>query len=628
MLRQQQRIWLWTVVGVYAAFGVGRSAVAQNQSLELVPQMGLHYYAMEDLDSGLVLRGEAGRNGIAHDNIILAPNSNYRHWILQAETLRTGMSTLVTPRSGRSLDLPPIVVIGLGYPDSDGDELDDSGEFVMGTDPNDPDSDDDGVSDGAEVRQGTNPLDGLPARTGVIAVVSTAGSAVDVCANNDYVAVANADVGVSVFNVFNGMDPVIVAQVNTPGSASRVACADSRIAVADGSSGVAIIDIGDPPNAGILRQISLNSPARSVVAGGGVAYVGTAGGKVVAVDLTTGAILEETDAGNTVPDLAIEGDLLFVLTDKQLQVYGLLPSFPEFLTSAATADVGRDGLTKSKRLFVGGGIAYATAFPGYETFDVSSPLSGINRLGRMRASGPNSFKQIVANGSGLGIVAVGVAPREDGTQHISLYDVSDPTVTNAFLTTFETPGIARSVTIYNGLAYVAGSEGGMQVVNYLPYDTLGVPPTISLSANVALGSAEEGQPVRITANVADDVQVRNVEFYLDGILVATDGNFPFEYRFTAPLRRDQPSFTLSARASDTGGNATWTDDIEFILTEDATPPEVVRVLPRRNAIGGGASFDAVVAYFSPGPTECRAPATMLRWRERRCRTERNSKRPS
>ncbi len=55
--------------------------------------------------------------------------------------------------------------------DRDGDGLTDSEETVLGTDPDDPDSDDDGYSDGQEIDDGTNPLDpddpGSPDDTGV-----------------------------------------------------------------------------------------------------------------------------------------------------------------------------------------------------------------------------------------------------------------------------------------------------------------------------------------------------------------------------------------------------------------------------------------------------------------------------
>ncbi len=68
------------------------------------------------------------------------------------------------------------------------------------------------------------------------------------------------------------------------------------------------------------------------------------------------------------------------------------------------------------------------------------------------------------------MVAVGVNPRNDGTHHISLYDFSNPANTTRFLTTLQTPGTARAVSIYNGLAYVADSEAGLLVINYLAYD--------------------------------------------------------------------------------------------------------------------------------------------------------------
>ena len=48
------------------------------------------------------------------------------------------------------------------------------------------------------------------------------------------------------------------------------------------------------------------------------------------------------------------------------------------------------------------------------------------------------------------------------------------------------------------------------------------------------GQAEEGQLVRVSALVSDDVQARNVEFSLDGVRVLTDGSFPFEHRFVTP----------------------------------------------------------------------------------------------
>jgi hypothetical protein len=571
-------------------------AILPEQDLDIVLSTGLHYFAIVGWFTGdIIQRGMTGSNGIAHDNLTLAPVTLYRQWILKAETLSVGYSDFTTPDGGGRFTFPDTVLGPSLAPDTDTDGLHDEGEFIMGTDPNNPDSDSDGIPDGAEVQQGLNPLDGRPAATGIIASADTPGTAVDVCAVNDLAAVADSEAGVSIFSVVNGESPVAIAQVDTPGTAQRVACADNTstgqtlVAVADGASGLAIIDMTDPPAAKIIHQVYLGGPAQAIATAGGVAYVGLASGarQLLAVDIASGTVLESVNLGEAVVDLALEGDTLYALSEGTLYA---LPLFEGDLSVGGSVASPRS----NKRLFVGGGIAYATHNSGYNTFSLANPTQPA--LIAEGTTGQVDWRQIVTNGSGLGLAAVAVDPRDDGD--VYLYDVSDPAQTNQFLTTFSTPGRTRAVSIYNGLAYVADDVAGLQVVNYRAYDTQGVPPTIDLSANFPLNPAEveEGQLLRVSANVDDDVQVRNVEFYLDGVKVATDGNFPFEHRFTAPRLSDQPSFTLRAKATDTGGNATWTDEISVTLTGDTTAPQIVRLSPRSGDNVG--SVGAVAAFFN------------------------------
>jgi hypothetical protein len=109
----------------------------------------------------------------------------------------------------------------------------------------------------------------------------------------------------------------------------------------------------------------------------------------------------------------------------------------------------------------------------------------------------------------------------------------------------------------------------------------------------------------VTANVSDDVQVRNVEFYVDGVKAITDGNFPFEFRFATPtLSADKTSFRVHARATDTGGNSTVSDERVITIVPDATSPQVKRIVPSDGTKLGGA--ETVSAFFS----ENIAPATL------------------
>lgn len=190
---------------------------------------------------------------------------------------------------------------------------------------------------------------------------------------------------------------------------------------------------------------------------------------------------------------------------------------------------------------------------------------------------------------------MGVNPRFDGTANVSLYNVMDPSNNNDFVTEFETPGFARAVSIYNGIGYVADHAAGLQVVNYLAFDNMGIAPSITISTQLE-AIAEEGKRFRVTADVQDDSQVRNVEFYINGERVATDGNFPFEVRLVAPQIENRASFTLQARASDTGGNASFSETLEFQLVPDATPPQIVRNFPQSGATLG--SVRQVSASFS------------------------------
>lgn len=480
------------------------------------------------------------------------------------------------------------------FRDSDGDGLPDIIEPVLGTDPANPDSDHDGIPDGAEVNQGTNPLDGLPAITGVIASADTPGNAVDVTASNDLVAAADGDAGVSVFNVFNGLEPRIIAQVDTPGFAQRVALSGRLLAVADGPGGLEIIDLIDPPAAHIIHQVSVDPgiEAASVTVAAGVAYVGLSDGFILAVDMAKGLIVSSAalSSGGVVQDLFLEGDLLYALTDNKLFVVDYQSGNLIVLGSTDSPFV----TTPNRRLFVGGGVAYTVHGKGYNTFSLADPTLPV--LISAANTGEFGWKQVALNGSGVAVAAAGPNATDDGQHNVQLYDASDPSQTNVFLTEFATPGIARSVSIFNALAYDADGAAGLQVINYLPYDSQATSPTITLSANFSLvpPQAEEGKLARVTANVTDDVQVRNVEFFIDGVKVATDGNFPFEHRFITPQRSHQSSFRLKARATDTGGNYTETDEITVNLTADITAPVVTLFRPR----GGNRAVTRLLAGFN------------------------------
>ncbi|MDC3379361.1 Ig-like domain-containing protein, partial [Planctomycetota bacterium] len=575
--------------GLMALLGASAPTLAQT-----VPTTGPHFYAVENLDRGVVeRRGMAGSNGVAFPaGIVLAPTTRYRVWILRAETLQIGYVSFTSKNGGQATQIPAIVLGPANAFDEDQDGLPNICEFVVGTGNTTPDSDSDGIPDGAEVQNGTDPLDGLIVQTGLVASTDTPGVATDLTALNDVVIVADGQSGITVLNVFNGMDPQVVARVDTPGRAERIATSANWVVVTDSSDGVAIVDITDPPAAAITHQVGpllLGGFPQAVVAADRVAYTGLSTGQVVSVDLASGDILERVQVGIDVKDLVIGRDTIYVLTTDSVVSLPLLDR-GGLEVGGSTPSPG----SSQQRLVAAGDLLYVVrSGRGLNTFDLSAdPL--VPALISSVTSVQNQWRHYVVNGSGTGVAAV--RPNsQGGANSVSLFDSSDANNPTQFITTIATPGDAQAVSIYNGIAYVADGNAGVQVINYLAFDALGNAPSVSLETNFGTVQSEEGKLVRVSALVNDDVQVRNVEWYLDGQKFETDGNFPFALRFTTPALADQPIFTVRARASDTGGNFTWSQELRITITPDSTAPRVRRTVPRNSALRS--DIGAVAAFF-------------------------------
>lgn len=531
--------------------------------------------------NGLSLRTRADSYGFYE--VILPANIPFSLSLFDPQKNICGTHNAVSAAAGEFTRLygPPLGICS--GEDTDGDGLNGFAEQIIGTNSGFVDTDNDGSDDKTEVQQGTNPLDGLPVITGIIASADTPGTAVDICATNNSVIVADGLEGVSVFNVTNGVNPIVVAQVDTPGDAQAVACAGNWTAVADTTGGLALINLNDPPTAQINHQLNLGDlggEAQAIAAAGNMIYVGTSGGSILAIEPSTGIIFDEWLIGSSIYDLVIDGETLYAITPGMLHTLSFLNGLQP-LGSVETSGTPNPTIGRL-RLFVGDDVAYVVHQRGYNTIDVNNPaVPVVIATGNTTQSG---WKQMALNGSGLGVAAVGPNPGTTSVQDVSLYDTSDPAQTNVFLTLFQTPGAAFAVAIYNGLAYVADYEAGMHVVNYLAYDSQGVPPVLSFTTNIPGLQVEEGSRFLVDAAVGDDVQVRNVELLMDDVVIATDGSFPFQFFITAPWLADQNSFTLAVRATDTGGNSTTTATQSYTLLPDITAPYVIGTSPQQNEL--------------------------------------------
>jgi hypothetical protein len=519
---------------------------------------------------------------------LLSASSPYLMKVYSVKDRKIGAVFFLSPPTGGSRQIPTVPMFSDRGLDTDGDCLSDEAEEIIGTDPTLLDSDGDGINDEAELLNGTDPLNGRPARTGIIGTVPVFDgvSAIDVDVEDASMAVALGNGGIGIYDVTSAIAPARVREYKVGGEVKSVAAGRDFAAGAAGSRGLAIVPLASSDEETEEATIVLlKSPVQAVTTDGTVAYAGLQDGSVVAVEMASGEeIARITTSNGPIEDMEFGGNRVFARGANAIQAIMLTEEGME-LESTVSVSSMRGAGGRRFRINYGGDGLFSAETAGYDLVKLST--SSLTSTVGPR-DGQFGWKQMVPTGSGLGLAVVSPNSTDDGPHNVSIYNFKTPFSGSnpEFITTFETPGLAAAAALYNGLAFVADSASGVQVVNYMAFDNLGVPPTIWLSSNfdLTLGKVDEGKRMRLSANVSDDVLVRNVEFYLNDELLATDGNFPFEITFVTPKLAERDSITIRARAFDTGGNSRDTEVIMLELVPDSVPPRIVRHHPPKDKL--------------------------------------------
>jgi subtilisin family serine protease len=122
-------------------------------------------------------------------------------------------------------------------------------------------------------------------------------------------------------------------------------------------------------------------------------------------------------------------------------------------------------------------------------------------------------------------------------------------------------------------------------VSNTPPDT--TPPIVAISAPAA-GATVSGT-ITVTANASDNVGVTKVDFYVDGILRATDTSSPYSFAWDTTTASNG-AHTLQAIATDAAGNNASTANISVTVSNtppDTTSPIVAISAPASGAIVSG-----------------------------------------
>jgi hypothetical protein len=539
----------------------------------------------------------------------LPPDRSYLLYMYQPSTNMSKVFSGETGASGAATNAGWLALDTIGGVDSNGDGIPDAGKIAIGLNPYTSDPDPLGISATAALDLGLDPLGEDGVVSGDVAALPLSGEAQQVVLSGatgnmpEQVAyVATGSYGLAIVDASQFTKPTVLGQLQLPGKATSVSVDPnlSIAAVADGSGGLDLVDVSSPAQPKLLQTISVN--ASQVVAVEGIAYAAV-GNQLKSYDMLTGEVAQTLSlGGGTISGLVRDGSFLYTIDNNNtLRVIDI--SQPLMVARGGVAlPQGGGGLV------VGGGVAYVAAtsyiYGGYETVDVSNPdnptlIAGTSSTQTTAAPNP----VLAVNGSGTALVANGAF--RGATAGVQVYNSSDPTKTGNFVTDFPLPASPNSVTIASGIAFVADGSGGLQVVNYLPFDTKGIPPTINLdtsnlTADPTLGGfdAVEGSLFSLNATVSDDVQVRNVELLVNGQVVTNNVSFPFDLSTYLPTIASAGStVTVQISASDTGGNTASTNPITIHLQRDTTPPKIIQQNPPD---GGtvGEQFRAVVINFS------------------------------
>lgn len=560
--------------------GSGEEVDSPGVSFETsLSSQGTLYYRF-DLGAGRELSGQVGAGQEISE--VLPANQRFSLYVYAPNTNRSIIFAGETGLSGE-LTQQTIELDQIGGFDFDRDGLPNVGEFVIGTDATRADTDSDGVSDTAEIAQGLDPLGGRAFPTGSIASLALLGESRELVvtgsieeSNRLTAFVATGSHGMAIVDVSEFANPILLSQIDLPGENIDLAV-DTRLnlAAVAGRGGLKIVDISDRSQPELLE--TLDVLADQVVVADGIIYA-LNGLQIQGIDLVSRTPLFSVSLDDeTGQDISLDGDRLYVLTNESLRVFQRNPiditplgqiTVPGFIPL----------LDLVRRLFVADDLAYVGYF-GYSVIDVSDPSAPVivGSLSEQQVF----IHNLTANGSGLLLPVTTFDHRG-----LSLYDSTDPTNVSQFITSFDTPGDARSAAIAAGVALVADDGGGLSVVNYLNFDNgqqppeieqLLIPETLDVNANESGIQVSEGSRIDVPIKVTDDVQVRNVELLVDGQVVQNAVSFPFNLSFFVPRileGTDSGQIQFQVRATDTGGNIALTAPVTLDVRQDSLAPQI------------------------------------------------------
>lgn len=409
----------------------------------------------------------------------------------------------------------------------------------------------------------------------------------------DYAYVADGEAGLLVIDVSDRSAPSIAARLDTPGNANDVRVVGHFAYLADGSGGLRAIDVSNPL-APVARGAfaPAGGDARDLVIKDGVAWVADRRGKLWRIDISnpdalaslgnvplvdefgfelpvTGVALSEDGLAAVVVANGGGGEELRATagTPAGLTVIDLAdPVHPRVAGSVVTGNP-LDVEVQGRAAYV---ADLGSSFTVVDFSNLDAPT--------VVASAPADVGGLLQDVAVVGNLAFGADVFFVNGVPILGIEGAQPPVSKAILD-FSAFGDENGsgIAVDESFVYLtAGFElfnegfsggGRLYVGRYREVtDDAGIAPTVAITSPAAGTSVVEGSEITVTAQASDDVLVAAVDFFVDGVRVASDGAAPYEARVTIPTGTTEA--TLGARAGDYGGNESSASEVVIEVIPD------------------------------------------------------------
>ncbi len=331
-------------------------------------------------------------------------------------------------------------------------------------------------------------------RKSPIAAYRTSSSALDISIDESLAFIATGMGGLTVLNIENAEQPLWLGSHQKLGHAIKASANAHLVAVLNDAGIVFLLDVSNP------------------------------------IEPTTISSYRSDEA---IADIALHGNQLFALTQKEIQVIDFSAETPQL--SNEGLDFGQGvNLGGERRAFIDNKLAYvADWFSGIHIYDLSRPRQ------------PELLSSFHTPGSPKGVVVRdGIAFVADDDHGLQIIDVSDP-INPKLISTLLTQGLAYTPRLMGDLLYLASHRGGFQIINVSDvsspklvseYDTDGKAWSMEVHGNIAyvadddsgllmLDVSEPAKPELIgqyfTGGAAEEVTIRDniafVAFFDDGL---------------------------------------------------------------------------------------------------------------